>query len=50
VEKLRKVENKIRKIKEETAFISRFKHEIEKMRTYAYLDWSSWSLSKEGRK
>jgi hypothetical protein len=36
-----KSQNKNRKIKEELLSLAVLKHEVEKMRIYAYLDWLS---------
>jgi hypothetical protein len=38
------------KYEEKTALISRLKSNTKKIRTYAYLEWLSWFLSKEGKK
>jgi hypothetical protein len=35
---------------EKTALISRLKSNAKTIRAYAYLDWLSWFLSKEGKK
>jgi hypothetical protein len=39
-----------RKIKEKLLSLAVLNIKLKKIRTYAYLDWSSWFLSKEGRK
>ena len=49
VEKLWKIKNKNRKIKKETAFISRFKHEVEKNENLR-LPWLVVVVPFKGRK
>jgi hypothetical protein len=40
----------IKENEEKTALTSRLKYHTKRIRTYAYLEWSSWFLSKEGKK